>query len=228
MSDELHIDFSEPIALFPINCVLLPGATIPLHIFEPRYKAMTGDALASNSMISMAIVEGDEQPLDDTGQRSLRPHVCVGYIIRHQEYDDGRYDLLLQGVCRARIVSEKPGRAYRRAILDPTDDEPLMEIDLSQERHRLESLLKDPLLSQLANISAVRNWLSHEIPTVTLIDLTLMSVCDQLDERYAMLQETCVHSRFSFLEQYLGGLKRTVAVADRHRPPELGDDAWVN
>ena len=229
MPELLQIDFDDPVPLFPLpNCVLLPGATIPLHIFEQRYRAMMADAIDSRGLIAMALLEPEKWKSDYEGSPPLRPHVCVGCIVRHEKYPDGRYDILLQGICRARLIEEVSGKPFRLALLEPTEDSSVMEIDLSEQRHRLETYLRDPLLTQLTVISTVKKWLSREAPTVTLIDLTLMAVCDDLDDRYEMLVEADAMARFAYLDRLLRDLRRTVAVADRFKPSENGDGALSN
>lgn len=225
MTESFQIDFSHPLPLFPLpNCVLLPGATIPLHIFEPRYRAMTTDALDSLGLIAMALFEGDQWKLEYEGNPPIRSYVCVGYIVRHEQLDDGRFDLLLQGVCRAKIVKETRHMSYRQAMLEPTDGHPTMEIDLYDQRQHLEAILKDPLLSRLAAVSAVKNnWLNQEMPTATLIDLAFMALCEDPDDRYAMLVESQVMERYHCLEDYLRRTRKTLEIAERFRPPEAPD-----
>ena len=217
MGETLTIDFSKPLPLFPLpNCVLLPHATIPLHIFEPRYRQMTKDALDSRGLIAVATFEGDDWKTDYENNPPLRPFVCVGYIVRHDRLADGRYNMLLQGICRARITGEVPYEPYRLALVEPAEVFQSMEIDLTDQRDRLEDLLGDPLLKQLSCVSAIHNWLSKEIPTNVLVDLAIMTVCDDVDRRYAMLSETNAGSRAAWLEHNLRQTRRTLALATRH------------
>ncbi len=229
MSETLTIDFRQAIALFPLpNCVLLPHATIPLHIFEPRYRRMVGDALDGKGLVAMATFEGEDWKKTYEGKPVLRPHVCVGYIVKHQKLDDGRYNVLLQGACRARIVREVASTPYRKALLEPLELQSPMEIDLSDHRATLESLLNDPLLKELSSIAAVQNWISREIPTNALIDLTTMTVCDDVNERYQMLAEGSAESRAIWLERWLRTTKKTLRTAKRFEPPNSQDRININ
>ena len=229
MSETLTIDFRQPIPLFPLpNCVLLPHATIPLHIFEPRYRKMTNDALDSRGLIAMATFEGEVWKGDYEGSPKLRPHVCVGYIVRHQRLEDGRINMLLQGACRAKIIEEIPHHPYRHALLEPLERETPMEIDLAEHRTRLEELLNDPLLKELASIAAVQNWISREIPTNALIDLTTMTACDDVNDRYAMLAESNAENRATWLEHWLRMTRQTLRTAKKFEPPNLADRINVN
>ena len=210
----LRVNFAVPIPLFPLpNCVLLPHATIPLQIFEPRYREMTSDSLDSRGLIAMASFGGNRWTTDYEGNPPLRSHVCVGYIVRHQCLDDGRYNLLLQGVCRARILKEVKYDPYRQALLEPTETETVMEIDLDANRQRIEDLLRDQLLKSLRPVNAIHNWLSRNVPTVTMVDLAIMTLCDNLEHRYEMLAESDVMIRAVWLERLLQQTRRTLRSA---------------
>lgn len=229
MSDPLSIDFDKPIPLFPLpDCVLLPHATLPLHIFEQRYRRMTADALDSRGLIAMALFEGDAWRSDYEGKPPLRDHVCVGYINKHVGLADGRYHLLLQGLCRARIVREQPHDPYRLGMLEPTEREPIMEIELTSERKTIEALLHDPALITLAPISALLNHITPELNTDALVDLAAMSCSHDMAERYAWLAESDVFARAQRLTNLLKQLRQTVQQADRNPPSEGPDHGHVN
>ncbi len=229
MSDLLTIDFGEPIPLFPLpNCVLLPHATVPLHIFEQRYRDMTRDALDDRRLIAMATFEGDDWKHDYQGKPDVRPIVCIGYVVRHHEMDDGRFNLLLQGVCRARMRDEIAHDPYRLALLEPMETDTPMEIDMDERRGRLETLLNDPLLQQLSSVSAIQNWLSGEIPTAVLVDLAVMTMCDDTETRYRMLSETRAGARADWLEGMLAQTRKTMRIADRFGTGQSPDGVNLN
>jgi uncharacterized protein len=117
------------LALFPLaNVVLFPRIHCPLHIFEPRYRQMTTDAIAGAKQIGMATVrpEHAEQMAGDPPLFSIG---CMGTIQRAQRRDDGRYDIVLFGTRRFRIEREIPRkgdrlyRIARVALLDERFDE---------------------------------------------------------------------------------------------------------
>lgn len=226
---QLSIDFKQPIPLFPLpNCVLLPHATIPLHIFEPRYRQMTNDALDSRGLIAMASFAGESWKQSYADAPPVREHVCVGYVIRHERLPDGRYNILLQGVCRARIREEVESSPYRMVMLDPTEQTVNDYGDLEEHRECIESLLEDPLLKTLASVSGVQNWLSKEIPTGVLVDLSIMCVCDDHEQRYAMLAEADQAARANWLCQHLQQIRRTLAIVERFGSGKTEDGYAVN
>lgn len=105
----------QDVAVFPLpEVVLFPGAPLPLHIFEPRYRKMTEDVLASDRRLCVTQIP-EPGELDAAG----RPRMCqvsgLGEIVDHARLPDGRFELLVVG--RARVMlTELPFRPpYRRA-----------------------------------------------------------------------------------------------------------------
>ena len=103
--------------IFPLpGALLLPGGKLPLQIFEPRYLAMTRDALASDRLIGM--IQPLRQAAENEGLVShtaeLYPIGCAGRITAYSETDDGRYLITLTGICRFAIQKEI---ADRRAAI---------------------------------------------------------------------------------------------------------------
>lgn len=216
MPEALTIDFAKPIPLFPLpTCALLPHATVPLHVFEPRYRKMTREALDSRGLIAMAVFKGDQWQQEYENNPPIRDHVCVGYIVQHQKLEDGRYNILLQGVCRAKVVREVEHESYRLAVLEPTETEQPMEIDLSEQRECIEALLNRPRMKQLAAVGAVHQWLSREVPTAAMIDLAILTLCSDIEQRYAMLAEPDVEARAAWLEQHLRQTDELLVKAER-------------
>lgn len=109
-------EFSGQVRLFPLpNVVLFPHAILPLHIFEPRYRELMQAALADDQYITLALLapgwEGDYE-----GRPPLLPMACLGRVTTHQRLPDGRYNLLLEGLARVRLLEELPPRhAFREA-----------------------------------------------------------------------------------------------------------------
>src|SRR4051812_16478801 len=112
-----HTTLPEVLPIFPlVGVLLLPRARLPLNIFEPRYLAMTRDALGGERLIGMI------QPSDPT-TGGMNPPVypvgCAGRITQFSETDDGRFLITLTGVSRFRIVEEVSLLSgYRRVIPD--------------------------------------------------------------------------------------------------------------
>lgn len=131
------------IPIFPLaNVVLFPGVFLPLHIFEPRYRAMVRDALAGDRIIGMALLQPGWDH-DYEGHPAVYPVGCSGLITHADRLSDGRYNIVLQGLEKFRIVDEQESPEYRRASVVALH-EGLTGADrdaLRRERRRLEALL---------------------------------------------------------------------------------------
>src|SRR3990172_7297859 len=111
--------FSGVVRLFPLpNLVMYPHVMQPLHIFEGGYGEMLEVSLATDGLIAMALLE----PGWETDYESRPPiarYACLGKIVTHRRLKDGRYNLLLMGVGRIRIVEELPPlRSFRQAKVE--------------------------------------------------------------------------------------------------------------
>lgn len=108
-------DLPEAIPVFPLSeALLLPRGRLPLNVFEPRYLAMLDDVLKSDHRLLGMI-----QPADERDPPALRRIGCAGRIVSFSETEDGRYLVVLAGVCRFRLEAELDGfTPYRRAAID--------------------------------------------------------------------------------------------------------------
>jgi Lon protease-like protein len=131
------------IPLFPLpNVVLFPNVFLPLHIFEPRYRAMTADALQGDRIIGMALLRpGYETEYD--GRPAVYDIGCAGVITHSQPLADGRYDIVLRGIEKFRMMSEDHSRPYRIGHVEAIPEAiPPDEVQpLRHQRQRLEAVL---------------------------------------------------------------------------------------
>ena len=124
------------VPIFPLaGAILFPRSQLPLHIFEPRYRAMVRDAQASDGLIAMI------QPRDVSEPPTLFDIGCIGQIVGAQEMDDGRFNIVLEGLGRFRVAGEaEVGTPYRQVDADRSgfDDEAEPEPLASIQRAELE------------------------------------------------------------------------------------------
>jgi Lon protease-like protein len=131
------------IPLFPLqDVVLFPNTTQPFHIFEERYRAMVADALEGDSIIGMIMLQpGHEAEYE--GRPPIYVVGCAGVIIRAEKLPDGRYNILVRGLMKFRVLSEDASRPYRLAEAEAlpetveVSDRPL----LAERRQQLERTL---------------------------------------------------------------------------------------
>jgi Lon protease-like protein len=116
------------LSIFPLpGALLFPGMHLPLHIFEPRYRAMVSDAMARDRRIGMI------QPLNNPATGGDTPGLyaigCVGRIAEVEALDDGRYNLVLEGVALFRVLREldvtTPFRQVEAELLPAIEDDAL-------------------------------------------------------------------------------------------------------
>ena len=131
------------IPIFPLpNAVLFPNVFLPLHIFEPRYREMVADALAGDRVIGMVLLRPGSQA-DYEGRPPVYPVGCAGLITHSEALADGRYNIMLRGIEKFRIVGEQSDRSYRLAQIEVLP-ETLTDADraaIKGDRHRIEALL---------------------------------------------------------------------------------------
>src|SRR3712207_8081667 len=125
--------------LFPLNVVAFPGMTVPLHIFEDRYRAMVRDLLSVEDPAQrlfgiVAIREGYEVGAHES--RSMYRTGCVMQLSSVEEYDDGRFDIVAVGRHRLRVLSTDTSQTYLRAEVEHLPVESGDALDCAREAAR--------------------------------------------------------------------------------------------
>ena len=119
MESEKKISGENPvIPLFPLpTTVFYPNTSLPLHIFEPRYRNMVEDALNGKGEIGIILLKPGWES-DYQGTPEIMATGCVGKIERHSKLPEGKYNILLSGLYRFRILNEIGGKLYRQAEVE--------------------------------------------------------------------------------------------------------------
>lgn len=222
--DSIQVNFGKPVPLFPLDtAALLPQQLLPLRIFEPRYRQMVEHALDGAGQIAIAVFEGSRWKQEYHGRPPLRPAVCIGQIMQHEHQADGDYAILLQGVCRARIVREfapSADRLYRLAHLEPVGIDSGAEQKLLGVRERLSELLTDEPLSNLTRAKfVVQHIHNHAIPTEIILELASFHLPTSRESRYQLLAESDAGVRAALIESELVDLRNLLERA-AHQHPE--------
>ena len=136
-------ELPSTIPIFPLEVTMLfPGVSRPLHIFEPRYRAMIADALKGDRIIGMTTLKPGFES-DYAGRPPIYDIGCAGVIIDVEELPGGRFNIVLRGLVKFRVTSEDASRAYRLARVEAMP-EVLNDADkaaLRKQRVRLEALV---------------------------------------------------------------------------------------
>jgi Lon protease-like protein len=182
------LDLSS-IPLFPLpNVVLFPCAVLPLHIFEDRYRAMTAAALRGDRQIAMALLKPGWEK-DYHRRPEIEPVVCIGTILTHEVLPDGKYNVLLQGHTRARVIREHGDFSYRLAELDPLEQTHVDEKQLADQRHRLISIFDGGSLLATVIGRQFRQLLSSSLATADIADLIAFNFLDDLSLKQSLLSD---------------------------------------
>ena len=188
------------IPIFPLpNVVLFPQVFLPLHIFEPRYRAMVDDALAGDRVIGMVLLRpGYEANYE--GRPPVYPVGCAGTITHSERLDDGRLNIVLHGIGKFRVAGEDVSRAYRlariEAIAEP--DEDAQTAAMVRERQRLLGFLKI-LLTRLGSEARF----PPDLPDEELVNGFAQNLDLDALEREALLEQPGVLSRCRALADLL-------------------------
>lgn len=186
--------------VFPLpSVVLLPGSAIPLHIFEPRYRELLADAMATDKVFAMAqVLPGQESMV--AGAPELEPMMCIGSVAIHHPLEDGRSNLVLAGVVRAKVVRELPlVHRYREVAAVVVEDEVLDEQDPDEVSLRAAVIeLMARLPTQVAERVA---QVTSRVRGGALADVLASTLMEDVVRRYEVLCETDVRERMRMVAQ---------------------------
>jgi Lon protease-like protein len=228
---ELEFDaagFCGVARLFPLpNLVLYPHVMQPLHVFEERYREMVEDALAGDKLIAMAVLEpGWEHDYDS--RPPIAKYACLGKIVAHHRLEDGRYNLLLLGVQRVRIVHElNPLRSFRQASVELIEDS--YDFKTPSDRTRLQEKLLSafrqhlPCACQLPE--QLEEMLSSHLPLGLLTDLAAYALPLDIEVKQQLLAECRVSARAEILLSQVENLAAaTTTPSNRIFPPSFSEN----
>jgi Lon protease-like protein len=204
--------------VFPLHGVaVLPGTPTPLHVFEPRYRALVRDALAGDRIVAVPNVRSAE------GLRELHPPLQpiagAGFIEHHVEHEDGRYDIILRGVARVRLGDElRTDAAYRTFHAELAPD--LWPADgPAQLQPAIESLRQLVLelsarLPPESGAPALAEAVAQIEDPSAAVDLVAAAAVSESEARQAVLEELDVAKR---LERVVSEVAAVVLLLARGR-----------
>lgn len=188
--------------MFPLGTVLLPHRVLPLHLFEPRYRALIRDVLAGDGEFGVVLISrghevggGDERTA--TG--------CAAKVIRAEELDDGRWLVLAVGVRRIRVCRWLPDDPYPRAEVEDLEDDH-GGLTVADVRERVESRLRRVLALQaeLGEIGAEATFELVSDPVVACWQVAGSAPLTPLDAQRLLETDAC-DERLRLLNGFLEG-----------------------
>jgi uncharacterized protein len=213
MGDEFLL-LPKLVPVFPLpEVVLFPGTILPLHIFEPRYREMMADALASERTIAVALLKPGFEPLYYTPRAPIHATIGVGQIVESEQVEDGNYNLLLRGASRATIVEELRERQYRQARIEPVETYCSSSGAVTDELRAglFDTIRENPALDP----DLRRHWLrlaDTELDLDELSDLIAASVPVEAELRQCLLAEPDAFARATMLKEQM----RTLAAISQN------------
>ena len=191
--------------LFPLpNLVLFPFVMQALHIFEPRYRQMTADALADDRLITLArLLPGGES--DYEARPPIAKTACLGRIVSDQCLPDGRYNLHVRGLSRVRIVHEvDTGKLYRTARVELLQDEGVPAAGREKaQRRRLDALIPSWCPPQGNLPELFHKLLKSNLPLGTVCDVLAFALPVPLEAKQELLEQLNVGLRAERLIKHL-------------------------
>ena len=195
--------FPNKIPIFPLsNFIIFPNTTVPLNIFEPRYLQMVDDCMKGNRLIGIV----QPKKSGELKKPNLYEVGCVGKITSFNETDDGRYLIVLNGICRYKIVDELANdKLYRECKISFNHYiNDLKEINKEEIKFTdLKFIFKD-LKNLFEKRGYLINWKDLEKQTLNQTINTLSMVSPfSLEEKQILLETNSLAERKKKLEEIL-------------------------
>ena len=195
-------DLPKKIPVFPLsNFIIFPKTTVPLNIFEPRYIQMIDDSMKSNRYIGMI----QPKKSGDLKKPDLHKVGCIGKITSFNETEDGRYLIVLNGVCRYEVINEiSSDKLYRECEIEFKN----FSKDLIEQKEKIKFEELKQIFDKLKNLFEQQgyqiNWKDLENQSVEQTINTLsMASPFTLEEKQILLDTENLKERKSKLEEIL-------------------------
>ncbi len=174
--------------LFPLpRVVLFPHTFLPLHIFEPRYRKMTSEILASHHHFVVALARDGEAASDLLPGTTPIHEICsLARLARAEPMADGRWNLLVQGRCAVKVLEEVDGKPYRQARIEELPFDGLRSLEGGSRGALLDSL--DRYSSRFELAPQVRQLLDLELQDEVLLNTLAMALDFEPVEKQFLLE----------------------------------------
>lgn len=204
---------------------MFPHVAEPLHIFESRYREMFEDALAGDQRLGMALLQPGWEP-EYHGRPPIEPMLCVGKVVTHSRLPDGRYNFVLMGESRARLLEELPAlRSFREARIElVADREVLATPENADLQRRLAEGFSQFLPENTRKSEQFRELLSPTAPLGPLTDIVAYALPLEASQKQQLLSEENPILRATLLEERIDELLSAEEAPKRRWPPDFSDN----
>lgn len=186
-------NFSGIIPLFPLaSVVFFPNTLLPLHIFEQRYRQMMNDVMDSERIIGMILLKpGWEKSY--AGNPEVYGVACMGKIVNLEPLEDGRFNTVLFGLKRVKVLEIVKEHPYRAARVEILEDKHGASESVYGERIRQLIVTWNEILGKEQESHKIN--VDTELPLENLTDAVASSVISNVFEKQLLLEETNVQRR---------------------------------
>lgn len=205
---EITLPDEVPVMTLP-QTAFFPQALMPLHIFEPRYRHMLRDVLASNRLFAVAGLDVNQLDLSSRFEPPYRI-ASVGIVRACQKNDNGTSNLLLQGLCRVEIVEIVRDEPYRRIRIRALSSEAGASEEENQSlRRELSRLLnvKQKLVAKGQSTPLAGHEMAAFLKSVedpeAFVDIAAFSLCEDAELKQRLLETLDVHRRLELFGEQL-------------------------
>lgn len=175
------------VPLFPLpDLVLFPGVLQPLHVFEPRYRALMKACLDGAGLLVLGSVLGDDRQ-DLAGVAQCQPMAGLGLVEQYETLPDGRYVTLVRGVARVQVNEVPSEHPFRQVAIAPVEESPV-----TPEQDRL---FRPRLLAATEQRTDDSLSLPEEISLGQLTDLLALHLALSAQQLYELFCETSIRAR---------------------------------
>jgi len=216
LKDAANLDnFSGVLPLFPLSSVVFfPNTLLPLHIFEPRYKEMVNTALNNEKIIGMALLKPGWE-----GDYYRNPEVYdvigMGRIVSSEELDDGKINIVLYGLKRAKIIEIIEELPYRQAHIS------IMENQYDTNNESFRSIIEEHInkwnLYLDEKQKAHRINVNTKLPLENLTDALASLIFPNVFDKQKLLEETNVQKRAEIIINDLQSRLDMISITSQKR-----------
>jgi len=211
-------DSSNVTPLFPLpDVVFFPKTLLPLHVYEPRYRALASEALEQDRIICTALLKPGWES-DYYGSPEVYPVGCVGKIVQHQKLPDGRYNITLDGIAKVRIESSVRLTPYRLVRVSPVEDDSTWALgeNAAEEAAELVRLFQQVHEGQAPSILLAEMFGQNMTPE-SILNTVALHLNAEPEVKEQLLEMDSLDLRYQTLVQILRNATKTQERIERVR-----------